>query len=118
EARAYLNLGLSYSELGRDQEALTVLQRATELFPRDIEVLYDLGRVYTKLMTETYQRMDQIDPDSYRVHQLLGTYYEARRDPRAAAEEYKIAIAKKTDAPDLHYALGNTHCKNKELDQG
>ena len=117
EARAYLNLGLSYSELGRDDEALTVLRKAAELFPRDVEVLYSLGRVYTKLMTSTYEKMDQIDPDSYRAHQLLGAYYEARRDPRAAAEEYKTAIAKKPDAPELHYALGNIYWKNKEFDQ-
>ncbi|PYV20943.1 MAG: hypothetical protein DMG24_21130 [Acidobacteria bacterium] len=68
-------------------------------------------------MTKTYEKMDQIDPDSYRAHQLLGAYYEARRDPQAAKAEYQTAIAKKPDAPELHYALGNIYWKNREFDQ-
>jgi tetratricopeptide (TPR) repeat protein len=117
EARAYLNLGLSYVELNREVEAMEVLQKAAELWPQDIEVLYNLGVVYTRLMTSTYKKMAQIDADSYRVHQLLGASYEARKDTRKAIEEYKLAIEKKPDFAGLHYALGNIYWKEGDLDK-
>src|SRR4030095_13972156 len=75
EPRAYLNLGLSYSELGQDREAMKVLQSAADVGPDDVEVLYNLGIVYTRLMTNAYKKMAQVDPDSHRVHQLLGASY-------------------------------------------
>jgi tetratricopeptide (TPR) repeat protein len=117
EPRAYLNLGLSYSELGQDREAMKVLQSAVDRWPEDIEVLHHLGIVYTRLMTSTYRKMAQIDPDSYRVHQLLGASYEARRETKKAIEEYKLAIQKKPDFAGLHYALGNIYWKEGDLTQ-
>ncbi|PYV39486.1 MAG: hypothetical protein DMG09_09050 [Acidobacteria bacterium] len=117
ETRAYLNLGLSYVELGREADAMDILKKAAELWPQDVEVLYHLGVVYTRLMTTTYKKMAQIDPDSYRVHQLLGSSYEARRDTRKAIEEYKLAIAKKPDFAGLHYALGNVYWKDGNLEE-
>ncbi len=117
ETRAYLNLGLSFVELGREVEAMGILQKASELWPQDIEVLYHLGVVYTRLMTTTYKKMAQTDPDSHRVHQLLGASYEARRDSPKAIEEYKLAIAKKPDFAGLHYALGNVYWKDGDLEK-
>lgn len=117
ESRAYVNLGLSYIELGREGEAMKILQKATELWPQDVEVLYNLGIVYTRLMTTTYRKMAQIDPDSHRVHQLLGASYEARRETRKAIEEYKLAIEKKPDFAGLHYALGNVYWKEGDLEK-
>jgi len=115
EPRAYLNLALSYSELGQDREAMKVLQSAADRWPEDIEVLHNLGIVYTRLMTSTYKKMAQIDPDSYRVHQLLGASYEARKETKKAIEEYKLAIQKKPDFAGLHYALGNIYWKEGDL---
>lgn len=117
ELRAYLNLGLSYSELGQDREAMKVLQSAADRWPEDVEVLYNLGIVYTRLMTGTYKKMAQVDPDSYRVHQLLGASYEARRETKKAIEEYKLAIQKKPDFAGLHYALGNIYWRDGDLQQ-
>ncbi|MGH9426192.1 MAG: tetratricopeptide repeat protein, partial [Terriglobia bacterium] len=117
EVRAYLNLGLSYSELGQEREAVKVLQSAGDRWPEDIEILYNLGIVHTRLMTSAYKKMAQIDPDSHRVHQLLGASYEARRETKKAIEEYKLAIQKKPDFAGLHYALGNIYWKEGDLQQ-
>jgi len=115
EVRAYLNLGLSYSELGHEREAMKVLQSAADRWPEDVEVLYNLGIVYTRLMTNAYKKMAEIDPDSHRVHQLLGASYEARRDTKKAIEEYKLAIQKKPDFAGVHYALANIYWKEGDL---
>ena len=117
EIRAYLNLGLSHMELGQEREALQVLQSASDRWPNDVELLYNLGIVYTRLMTNTYKKMAEIDPDSYRVHQLLGASYEVRRESKKAIEEYKLAIQKKPDFAGLHYALGNIYWKEGDLAQ-
>ncbi len=117
EVRAYLSLGLSHMELGQEREAMKVLQSAADRWPEDVEVLYNLGIVYTRLMTSTYKKMAEIDPDSYRVHQLLGASYEARRETKKAIEEYKLAIQKKPDSAGLHYALGNIYWKEGDLQQ-
>src|SRR5579875_792772 len=55
--QAYLNLSVSYSELGRYEDALEVLQQAAKLFPNDVEVLYSLGKLYTRLMTDTFKKI-------------------------------------------------------------
>ena len=115
EVHAYLNLGLSYMELGQERDALKILQTAADRWPEDVEVLYNLGIVYTRLMTSSYKRMAEIDPDSYRVHQLLGASYEARRETKKAIEEYKLAIQKKPDFAGLHYSLGNIYWKEGDL---
>lgn len=117
EPRAYLNLGLSYSELGQEREAMKILQSAADRWPEDVEILYNLGIVYTRLMTNAYKKMAQIDPDSHRVHQLLGASYEARRETKKAIEEYKLAIQKKPDFAGLHYALGNIYWREGDLPQ-
>jgi tetratricopeptide (TPR) repeat protein len=115
EVRAYLSLALSHMELGQEREAMKVLQNAADRWPDDVDVLYNLGIVYTRLMTNTYRRISEIDPDSYRVHQLLGASYEARRETKKAIEEYTLAIQKKPDFAGLHYALGNIYWKEGDL---
>ena len=117
EVRAYLSLGLSHMELGQEREAMNVIQSAADRWPEDVEVLYNLGIVYTRLMTNTYRKMSEVDPDSYRVHQLLGASYEARRETRKAIEEYKLAIQKRPDSTGLHYALANIYWKEGDLQQ-
>jgi tetratricopeptide (TPR) repeat protein len=117
ERNTYLNLGLSYVETGRYDDAAQVLQQGLERFPKDIDMLYNLGKIYTKMMTTTFQRMAEADPDSYRVHQLLGESYEARRETTRAIEEYKIAIARKPDGAGLHYALANVYWKEGDLEE-
>jgi len=115
ESRAYLNLGLSYLELGQEEDSAKILQEASKLWPQDVEVLYNLGSVYTRLMAGTYKKMAQVDPDSYRVHQVLGASYETRHDTKRAIEEYSLALSKKSDMAGLHYALGNVYWKAGDL---
>ena len=96
---------------------MNVLQTALDRWPEDVEILHNLGIVYTRLMTSAYRKMAQIDPDSHRVHQLLGASYEARRETKKAIEEYTLAIQKKPDFAGLHYALGNIYWKDGDLAQ-
>ena len=96
---------------------MRVLQKGTEYFPEDIDILYNLGRVYTQLMATTFRKMAEVDPDSFRVHQLLAESYEARREIPGAAQEYKLALEKNPNAPGLNYALANLYWREGSLEE-
>ncbi len=104
---AYINLGESYNELGKDEDAVQVLQHAERVFPDDPEVLYSLGSLYYRLMFKTYGKMAQVAPNSYRYDQVMGQSFEEREEYPAATVEYQKAIKENPHAPGLHYALGN-----------
>jgi tetratricopeptide (TPR) repeat protein len=118
ELRAYTNLSVAYLELGREEEAASVLLKAKEHFPHSTEVLYSLGRTYTKLMEKSYKEMVQVDPDSYRFHQVLGESYQLRRDYPHATEDYLKALEKSPDPniPGLHYSLGSCYWMEAKWD--
>ncbi|HXW15448.1 MAG TPA: tetratricopeptide repeat protein [Terriglobia bacterium] len=119
ELKAYLNLSYAYQEMDRAEDAAAVLQKADELFPKNTEVLYNLGKTYTKLMEKSYKEMAQVDPDSYRFHQVMGDTYEIRRDYPDAQTEYKKALETCPDPyiPGLHYSLGNSYWMEGKWEQ-
>jgi tetratricopeptide (TPR) repeat protein len=71
------------------------------------EASYWLVRCYEKLATAAYLKMYQVDPDSFRVHQLLGDLAATRNDDGKAIEEYRAAVKLNPGAPTLHYSLGH-----------
>jgi len=119
EFKAYLNLCFAYQESGHEEDAARILQKADALFPKNTEVLYNLGKTYTKLMEKSYKEMAQVDPDSYRFHQVMGDSYEIRRDYPNAQAEYRKALEKSPDpyTPGLHYSLGNSYWMEAKWDQ-
>jgi len=46
---SYLDLGIVYSELGRNQDALRELEKARQLMPNDVDVHWRLARLYRTL---------------------------------------------------------------------
>jgi tetratricopeptide (TPR) repeat protein len=117
--QAYINLSYAYQESGRLEESTRILEKANELFPNNTEVLYNLGKGYTKLMEKSYQQMAQVDGDSYRFHQVMGDSYELRRDYPNAEAEYLEAIKKSPDPylPGLHYSLGSSFWMEAKWDR-
>jgi tetratricopeptide (TPR) repeat protein len=64
---AHVSLGVTYIEMGRDQEALDVLKRADKLKPSHPQILHDLTVVYLKvgdrgLGLEHYRNLQRLDP--------------------------------------------------------
>jgi tetratricopeptide (TPR) repeat protein len=109
DARAMVQLGKVLWQLGDRETALGRMQQAARISPGDLDVLYELGQTYRKLMTATYEQMAAVDGDSHRVHQLLAESYEARGEASKAIEEYQLAITRKPDLPGLHHSLGHAY---------
>jgi tetratricopeptide (TPR) repeat protein len=61
--------------------------------------------------------MADVNPDSYRVHQLLAESYEARREIPAAVDEYKLALERAPSVPGLNYALANLSWREGSLEE-
>jgi len=102
-------------EAGQPDEALKALQGLSTADGASAEAAYWRARCYEKLGTAAYLRLYQADPNSYRVHQLMGDLEAAKSDDAKAIEEYRAAIALKPSAPNLHYSLGHLLWKDLKV---
>jgi tetratricopeptide (TPR) repeat protein len=102
-------------EAGQPDGALKALQGLSSADSGSAEAAYWRARCYEKLATAAYFRLYQADPDSYRVHQLMGDLEAAKGDDAKAIEEYRAAIALKPSGPNLHYSLGHLLWKDLKV---
>lgn len=98
-----LFLARSLFALKRYDDALRILQQLQHDQPKNTEVLFTLGNVYSSLAETTIAQIQEVDPNSYLIEVLLGSYDEVRQVYRDAAEHYKRAIDRAPDLPDLYY---------------
>jgi len=92
---------------GESEAALQTLEGLAAADSASAEAAYWRARCYEKLATATYLRLYRSDPNSYRLHQLMGDLEAAKGDDAKAIEEYQAAIAQRPSSPNLHYSLGH-----------
>jgi tetratricopeptide (TPR) repeat protein len=102
-------------EAGHSDAALKALEGLPATDRVSAEAAYWRARCYERLATTTYLRLYQADPDSYRLHQLMGDLEAAKGDDAKAIEEYRAAIALKPSSPNLHYSLGHLLWKDLKV---
>ena len=100
-------------ELGDYESSLRALGGLSSGPGHSAPALYWRARSFEKLATAAYLRLYHADPNSYRVHQLLGDLEAAKNNDPGAIEEYRVAVAMRPSLPNLHYSLG--HVLWKEL---
>lgn len=105
----------SLFETGDYDAALGALPDLSSSDRLSAEASYWRGRCYEKLATSAYLKLSEVDPDSYRMHQLLGDLAAVNDDDRKAIEEYRAAISAKPSLPNLHYSLGHLLWKNLQM---
>jgi tetratricopeptide (TPR) repeat protein len=111
-----------YTELRVDfgrkdyQAAETKLVAFLAANPNNAEARYLLARAYEHLSLSVLSRMFQLDPNSYRVHQLLGRIYEYRWQNEKALAEYKAVERMRPALPGLHLAIGEVLWRQEHLD--
>jgi tetratricopeptide (TPR) repeat protein len=94
------------------------LQLLRNLAPRDrhsSEASYWRARCYEKLATAAYLSLYRVDPNSYRLYQLMADLDAAKGNDTKAIEEYRLAIAVKPSLPNLHYGLGHLLWKDLQV---
>jgi tetratricopeptide (TPR) repeat protein len=109
DAQALIGLGRCYHAQAEAARSREWYQRAADLAPRNADAWFGLGVSYLDLAEEAkakltsdapevselkahalaaFERVDELQPDSPRIHALLGDVYQRRRMFREAEEEY------------------------------
>jgi len=104
-------------ESGDYQGSLEILSKLPAAARHSAEAAYWRARCYEKLATAAYLRLYEMDPDSYRMHQLFGDLAATRNDDGKAIEEYRAAMAMKPSLPNLHYSLGHVLWKDLKVNE-
>jgi tetratricopeptide (TPR) repeat protein len=100
------------SELGRYE---SLVERDTGRV--SAESIYSLAENYQVLSYLTSLRVFEVDPESYRAHQLKAQYYVELGKDDEALKEYQAAASLKPDLPDLHFEIGTLYWKSNRLQE-
>jgi tetratricopeptide (TPR) repeat protein len=100
--------------LGNYQAARREAQRVLESNPRNEWGAFWLSQSNGELAQDCFSKVVSLNPESARVHQMLGEYYAARHHFPRAITEYLAAIQLAPDLPDLHLGLGTVYWKSYE----
>ena len=103
--------------MGDPQAALDPLDRASRLSPDDLDLLDLRGRAYQAVAKQIYQRMYQLAPDSWQVHQARGRLYAEDERHKEAAEEYEAALRINPGNLNLYDELAQQYRRIGDLDQ-
>lgn len=111
DANAWMWLGVIQLAAQNPEEAAAALDKAAKLSPSNVDILYHRGRAHLLVSKNSYEKMFQLDPKSWRVHQVLAqAEAEADRHDEAIAE-YQAAIQLAPIQPGLHEQLGTEYIK-------
>jgi tetratricopeptide (TPR) repeat protein len=102
-------------EAGQSEAALKTLEGSPAAESASAEAAYWRARCYEKLATVAYLQLYHAEPNSYRLHQLMGDLGATKGDDGKAIEEYRAAIALKPSVPNLHYSLGHVLWKDLKV---
>jgi tetratricopeptide (TPR) repeat protein len=91
------------------KSAAVYLDQAAELAPTNVDILYHRGRAHLLLSQDSYQKMYQSDPGSWRVHEVLAQAYSTADRQAEAIAEYKEAIRLAPGETGLHVELGDQY---------
>jgi tetratricopeptide (TPR) repeat protein len=100
---------LGVVELAQDHVdvAAASLDKAAALDPNNLDILYHRARAHLLISKASYAAMFKIDPDSWRVHEVLGQAdVEAFRTDDAISE-FRLAVRAAPHEPGLNEELGD-----------
>jgi tetratricopeptide (TPR) repeat protein len=112
----YLKLGRAHFALRQWDQAAAAFASALTLVPNRPEVLYYLARCYQFLADECFRRMEEIAPESWRMHQVRAEVYAVRYNDAQAIAEYERAVQLRPDAAELYEELGALYQQNSRPD--
>jgi tetratricopeptide (TPR) repeat protein len=111
-----LLLGKTNFTLHQYEAAADALAQVQGASNENAEASYWLARTYQALGAETYARLQESFPGSWRTHQLRAEGYALRQDFDDALKEFQVALQLRPNEPELHEALGDLYLVNHSDD--
>ena len=120
DPEVHYNLGMAYLHLGRNLEALEILQRAVSLDPHSAVAHLGRGVAFSRLgkglqAVEAFRRAVALKPDDPLYYLNLGIAYRQLGRHRRGMQSIIQAIRLKPDYPEAHYELGLVNLALKNL---
>jgi tetratricopeptide (TPR) repeat protein len=109
DPKALMWSGITQLAQGHDEAAAASLDAAAALAPKDPDILYHRGRAHLLVSKESYAQMFALEPDSYRVHEVLGQADAEADRTSDAIGEYKLAVERATGKQGLHEELADLY---------
>lgn len=85
--------------------------------PADFEALYWRAASSSRLAVQTLYAAGLADPNSYRVHLLLGEAYRMMKKYEASEAEYRRSLELKPQEPAVHLGLATLYWQTKDYDK-
>jgi tetratricopeptide (TPR) repeat protein len=115
-ADALMWLGIVQLVDGDNEGAVISLDRAAAVSPDNVDILYHRGRAHMLLSQKSYEHMYELDPKSWRIHQVLAQSFVEQERYEEAVRECKLAIQDRPAEPGLYEQLGDIYWKQNQLE--
>ncbi len=117
DPKALMWCGITQLAQGHDEAAAASLDAAAALSPKDPDILYHRGRAHLLVSKASYAQMFAIEPDSYRVHEVLGQADAEADRTSDAIGEYKLAVERAPGKQGLHEELADLYWVSGKMDE-
>jgi len=104
--QAQMWLGIVELNTDHPDQAVGPLDRAAELAPTDVSILDYRVQAHMAVARESYTRIYQLDPGSWRLHRLNAQIDAQAQQHAQAIDEYQQAIRIAPKQADLYEGLG------------
>jgi len=109
DPQAWMWLGIVRLAQEKPDQAAEALDKAAVLAPDNIDILYHRGRAHLLVSNSSYRKMFEVDPHSWRVHQIMAQANAEADRHLDAITEYQAAIKLAPTQPGLHEELGSEY---------
>jgi tetratricopeptide (TPR) repeat protein len=113
QSEIYVQMGRELAQRGNLNEALEALRKASELFPRDVEALIEIGVVHLMRQAplaavQALEQAKSLGTPGYRLHKTLADALFALEKYEEALPELESALRLQPGVPEHYYQLGTT----------
>ena len=99
---------------GQYEAALLSATRLRQADPRSGWGIYWLSKSHDAIAEQCFLKIGALNPDSARVHQMLGEHYLKLSDYPKAKSEFQSALRLSPNSPDLHLGLGTVLSRSSD----
>jgi len=104
-----LELLRTYTELGRDADAVQTSLELNKLYPDDPEILYHTGRIYGNYAYIVMEKLHDQAPNSIWMLQAQGEANESQKNYDAALIAFRHVLEIDPHRPGIHYRMGRIY---------